>query len=51
MTSKEIRELKKGEKIVFKRQDLKKVRSYIQGKKGYLIVMLPEDYYKLERTI
>ena len=50
ITSKQIKEMEHGDKLVFNRSELKKIRSYIQGKKGYLIVMLPNDQYKLEKT-
>jgi len=49
MTSKEIKELEVRDSLIFSKVDLKKVRSYIQGKKGYRIVMLPMDKYRLER--
>ncbi len=44
-----VKELKVGESFIFERDELKKIRSLIQKKQGYLIVSAPDNKYKLER--
>lgn len=44
-----VKELKVGESFIFERDELRKIRSLIQKKQGYLIVLAPDGKYKLER--
>jgi len=44
-----VKKLKVGESFIFERDELKKIRSLIQKKQGYLIVSAPDSKYKLER--
>ena len=44
-----VKELKVGKSFIFEREDLRKIRSLIQKKQGYLIVSAPDSKYKLER--
>jgi hypothetical protein len=46
---KKVKELKVGESFIFERDELKKIRSLIQKKQGYLIVSAPDNKYKLEK--
>lgn len=46
---KKVKELKVGESFIFERDELKKIRSLIQKKQGYLIVLAPDSKYKLEK--
>jgi|688.fasta_scaffold848668_2 hypothetical protein len=42
-----VKNLKQGENFIFEREDLKKIRSIIQNKKGFLIIAAPNAKYKL----
>ena len=44
-----VKELKVGDSFIFEREELRRVRSLIQKKQGYLIVAAPEGKYRLER--
>ena len=44
-----VKELKVGESFIFEREELRRVRSLIQKKQGYLIVAAPEGKYRLEK--
>ncbi len=44
-----VKELKAGESLIFEREYLRKIRSLIQKKQGYIIVAAPDGKYKLER--
>ena len=44
-----VKELKVGDSFIFERDELRKIRSLIQKKQGYLIVAAPDGKYKLEK--